>query len=944
MAYQPKSYRKFLATTVTASLVATAVAPVAGLAASNFTDVNSNYEAAVNFLVENEITSGLTETTFGTSAQITRGDAAVLVAKALELDTDLFEAAPFTDVNARQAGAVSALYALNVINGKTDTTFAPNAPITRQEMAKVIANAFELVGAGEALPFTDVNSTFSAYVDALYTNGITSGKTETSFGSTQEITRGEFAIFLFRALTEEVVEATEVEEVKAVGVKKLEVVFNGEVDADAAVFTVKKGTSNQGIAKVVFAEDNKSATIELNNKLTAGDYTVSVSGLTEEALTSEVTVENEAVAAVKLLSDKAIMKDDDTVEVGYQIENQYGEAMTVASNPIATSTRGTATATSGKVTIDLATGSTFKSGETLVLTLIDSASAKSVSASLTVSSVATTNNVAFNGIVDSTNKIVETVKQEDNAKDFFLSVAAKDQYDRAVTDVAKLNNDLLVTVSNPTLVDLVDTNAGTAGVQPFAEVTDAAGKKHTTIKLDVKDAYGEAIVTVVSKSTGVAVTYKVTVNEKVKVDTIVVNAPEVSLVAGGDTVLLPVTATDNKGQSVTTVEALGGLTPSVTGVNGSTASYVAKDGKLFVEVKVGDVASTGTIIVSTTSGTGKVDTEIVAVKATAVPNAIVGLKSDVQTAIYAGESVSVDWKDFVIQDQYSREMKYTEEAAKYAVKAVASSDKVEVTTDSTATTAIALKGAKKGTESITFTLVDVVNTKDVAATDMSFRTVEFSEFTSFGADDIATVYANDTTADYTDVYAKTVKVYGVTADGKKVYLPASEYTVFSNSDNLAVNPLNSSEVDAVGDADPKTTFEKSAKLTITLIKNGVEVSKDVAISEVSPSVAKVEYLVDTKAVTAIEFDDADLTTVNLGVLQPSVKVTDSYGIATGKTDVDNTITRITFSNIVEKSGSDIVVTANGLSTAAIAGLAEGDTFDATIVVGGQTLTLDVTVK
>jgi hypothetical protein len=57
MAYQPKSYKKFVATAATATLVASAVAPVAFAAkpASEFTDVAPQYKEAVDYLIDNTI-------------------------------------------------------------------------------------------------------------------------------------------------------------------------------------------------------------------------------------------------------------------------------------------------------------------------------------------------------------------------------------------------------------------------------------------------------------------------------------------------------------------------------------------------------------------------------------------------------------------------------------------------------------------------------------------------------------------------------------------------------------------------------------------------------------------------------------------------------------------------------------------------------------------------
>ncbi|HEY4565960.1 MAG TPA: bifunctional metallophosphatase/5'-nucleotidase, partial [Savagea sp.] len=80
------SYKKFVAGAATATLVASAIAPVAAAADSkNFTDVNDRYKDAVDYVVSKGV-NGLSDTQFGVQQNIKRVDAAVFIAKALELD------------------------------------------------------------------------------------------------------------------------------------------------------------------------------------------------------------------------------------------------------------------------------------------------------------------------------------------------------------------------------------------------------------------------------------------------------------------------------------------------------------------------------------------------------------------------------------------------------------------------------------------------------------------------------------------------------------------------------------------------------------------------------------------------------------------------------------------------------------------------------------------
>lgn len=165
MAYQPKSYKKFVATAATATLVASAIVPAAsanGASTAAFSDVGVKYQAAVDYLVDNNIAIGESETSFGVNSTIKRGDAAIMLAKALGLNEDS-NAAPsgFSDVPPRAALAINSLKAAGVINGKTSTRFGFDDVLTRGEVALIMANvnAYNLSGDVSALAFTDVIGT-----------------------------------------------------------------------------------------------------------------------------------------------------------------------------------------------------------------------------------------------------------------------------------------------------------------------------------------------------------------------------------------------------------------------------------------------------------------------------------------------------------------------------------------------------------------------------------------------------------------------------------------------------------------------------------------------------------------------------------------------------------------------------------------------------------------
>ncbi|MBB6446074.1 S-layer homology domain-containing protein [Bacillus benzoevorans] len=196
MAYQPKSYRKFLVGAVSTAVVASSFAGVAG--AASYSDVNSKYQEAVDFVVSKGI-KGTSATTFGTYENIKRVDAAVFVAAVLGLNTTSAPDAGFTDVPQRAKGAVNALKAAGITSGKTATTFGAQDFITRGELAVWIQKGFKLEAGTQSLAFNDVASKYQEAVSALVSNGVTSGTSATTFGTYDNAKRGDFAIFLQRA-------------------------------------------------------------------------------------------------------------------------------------------------------------------------------------------------------------------------------------------------------------------------------------------------------------------------------------------------------------------------------------------------------------------------------------------------------------------------------------------------------------------------------------------------------------------------------------------------------------------------------------------------------------------------------------------------------------------------------------------------------------------------
>ena len=135
---------------------------------------------------------------------ITRAEVATIFFRLLSDETrDLYwtKDNAYTDVKAGDwfNNAVSTLSNAGIINGYPDGTFRPNAPITRAEMAKVIAMFAELNKDSEG--FKDIAGHWAeAYIKLAAGNGWIAGYPDGTFRPDQDITRAETMTMINRVL------------------------------------------------------------------------------------------------------------------------------------------------------------------------------------------------------------------------------------------------------------------------------------------------------------------------------------------------------------------------------------------------------------------------------------------------------------------------------------------------------------------------------------------------------------------------------------------------------------------------------------------------------------------------------------------------------------------------------------------------------------------------
>ena len=109
---------------------------------------------------------------------------------------------PFSDVQESYWGyhPVKVLYSKGVIQGDGEGKFYPERMVTRAEFAKMVSEMFSITDKNATSSFSDVslNDWYYSYVSSLAENKIVSGKTESEFAPDDYITREEAIQILYR--------------------------------------------------------------------------------------------------------------------------------------------------------------------------------------------------------------------------------------------------------------------------------------------------------------------------------------------------------------------------------------------------------------------------------------------------------------------------------------------------------------------------------------------------------------------------------------------------------------------------------------------------------------------------------------------------------------------------------------------------------------------------
>ena len=174
-------------------------------AAAQLSDIPSTAAKEINFLLDRKIIVGYEDGTFKPSRNVNRGEAAIMLGRALNLDGTQKDTS-FSDVNAssKASGYIQSAVKEGIISGYEDGTFKPADTISRVEMAYLLVRAFDLKETS-TISFSDIPPTGNQYeaINKIATAGITEGDPDGKFRPTKDVNRQEFAQYVARAINPE---------------------------------------------------------------------------------------------------------------------------------------------------------------------------------------------------------------------------------------------------------------------------------------------------------------------------------------------------------------------------------------------------------------------------------------------------------------------------------------------------------------------------------------------------------------------------------------------------------------------------------------------------------------------------------------------------------------------------------------------------------------------
>ncbi|MFF2158824.1 S-layer homology domain-containing protein [Paenibacillus chitinolyticus] len=946
---------------------------------SDLKDLDAATKAKFDSMIQAGIFDGVEEGRFGLNDKMNRAQFAKVAALIFELKssatTSSFEDVKSSDpANGYALPYIEALRVAGITDGKAEGKYVPAGDVTKEELATFLIRGLGKESEAKAKPGVSdktVSDWAKGYVQLAQELKLFEAPAGQPFNGTAAATRDLLVTSAYQA--QQINNASKklsVSEAKATGVKTVTVKFNREVDTAKASLALKKGTASVA-TDVKWADDKKSAVLTLtNSKLSAGAYSVTLSGLAAETVdkaVAEFSAEDEKLTKIEFLNPSDTIAYSKNVMIKLAATNQYGEAASLSAGAytvyagnnndvlkrITKAEDGTL-----RLILDTATGDNYKQGYGIVsVNIIENDSRVSVNKTFKIGTQPIITKSELGTVKYSTGDALSGKGQQATVEllryDQYGNLVAADDsedYDKTITrffseyeknlktEVVKSGNDGILTVK----VSLLD-NVAKSGTYTLNVQTQAS---FSTVKINVKSSK---------------------VATKVKLGDV---KKEIS--AGDDEAIIDLAAFDSEGNQLSADDIVNSLKTNQG--NDNTVNLSTSNGKIEIvqsgenkgKLRITDMTATDKSIISvsivlTSPGLNSFDTKTYNVKGARIPSTL-KLTNDPAKKALPGATADIELN---VLDQFDSKLDKAVTGDVYVQVSFTGSPGVQLWEDgqSTVAGAKAIDGTKKYEEAGLKTFnkgfdvvvgagvdnskndvsgtfkAELVNSKGnvLASITKDVKVIDNKADLSYTVTPVSDLYAagdklkNDQADVLKSALHKKVKITAKDNAGDIVALPSNVITSIATYNDSVVkaeigtdgkpyvlgNKVGSATV-AVGYNTAKGE-QKTASISINVKDEAVQVAKVVGEND------KAEYTGAENAQTLL-----DLT------------VTDNYGVEYGPgviADNNNILGVIYTATDVQGTGS-VTITSKGVIT--VTGSVKSFTLQA--IANGKSDSAEITVK
>ncbi|MEY9096603.1 S-layer homology domain-containing protein [Paenibacillus sp. RC84] len=943
---------------------------------SDLKDLDAATKAKFDSMIQAGIFDGVEEGRFGLNDKMNRAQFAKVAALIFELKssatTSSFEDVKSSDpANGYALPYIEALRVAGITDGKAEGKYVPAGDVTKEELATFLIRGLGKESEAKAKPGVSdktVSDWAKGYVQLAQELKLFETPAGQPFNGTAAATRDLLVTSAYQAQQlNNASKKLSVSEAKATGVKTVTVKFNREVDTAKASLALKKGTASVA-TDVKWADDKKSAVLTLtNSKLSAGAYSVTLSGLAAETVdkaVAEFSAEDEKLTKIEFLNPSDTIAYSKNVMIKLAATNQYGEAASLSAGAytvyagnnndvlkrITKAEDGTL-----RLILDTATGDNYKQGYGIVsVNIIENDSRVSVNKTFKIGTQPIITKSELGTVKYSTGDALSGKGQQATVEllryDQYGNLVAADDsedYDKTITrffseyeknlktEVVKSGNDGILTVK----VSLLD-NVAKSGTYTLNVQTQAS---FSTVKINVKSSK---------------------VATKVKLGDV---KKEIS--AGDDEAIIDLAAFDSEGNQLSADDIVNSLKTNQG--NDNTVNLSTSNGKIEIvqsgenkgklritEMTASDKSIISVSIVLTSPGLNSFDTKTYNVKGARIPSTL-KLTNDPAKKALPGATADIELN---VLDQFDSKLDKAVTGDVYVQVSFAGSAGVELWEDgqsgkagqSAITTKkyeeAGLKTFNKGFDVVVGAGVDnskndvsgtfkaeLVNSKGnvLASITKDVKVIDKTADLSYTVTPVSDLYAagdklKGTQATLDSALRKKVKITAKDNAGDVVALPSNVITSIATYNESIV------KADIVGGT-PYVLGNKVGSTTVAVGYNTAKGEQKTASISIN---VKDEAVQVAKVVG--ENDKADYTGAENAQTLLDLTVTDNYGVEYGPgviADNNNILGVIYTATDVQGSGS-VTISSKGVIT--VTGSVKSFTLQA--IANGKSDSAVITVK